>query len=81
MDLTALHELVEKSHKDNSERIESLEKKLDTVVEAVSKSEEKPPKKPERITVLEKIEDPKPAPMGNTHDDFLAGLRGFAVTN
>ena len=46
----------------------------------------KPKEKPTRLSALEAVKDDEthgvaPNPIGNTHDDFLAEMRGFATTN
>ena len=65
-------------------RLTPMEGTLTSVLEAVTKKPE-PPAKPDRIAVLEKITDGdgepgKPAPIGNSHNDLLAVLRGYSTT-
>ena len=72
-------------------RLAAVEGTLTGVLEAVTKKPEpsakpEPLAKPDRIAVLEKITDgdgepDKPAPIGNSYDDFLDTLRGFSTTN
>ena len=67
-------------------RLTAMEGTLQNVLEAVAKQPEPPAVPKSRLAVLEKITDGdgepgKPAPIGNSYDDFLATLRGFSTTN
>jgi hypothetical protein len=53
-----------------------------TLLEGLQPPEPPKPEKKKRIAVLQEAADvdpDAPAPMGNTHDDFLGVLRGFAT--
>jgi hypothetical protein len=61
----------------DTERLTALEAKVDTLLERLP---DKPKKEtPKRITALENVEEPEAEKIGNSHDDFLATLRGFAL--
>jgi len=70
------------------EKLEAKQEKLVALLEAKpekppEKTADKPKPKP-KLQMLENViegDDGTPAPIGNTHDDFMGALRGFAVTN
>lgn len=65
-------------------KLEALSAKVDKI-EAQAVTEEIKPLAPKdkRLSALEKLTpvEGAPAPIGNTHENFLETLRGFAVTN
>ena len=61
-----------------TERLNAVEAKVDTLLERLPEQKEKTP--PKRITAIEEIEQPEADKIGNTHDDFLATIRGFQLT-
>ena len=69
------------------ERLGAFQEKMLAAMEAMKpaeivEEEDKKPAPKKRVQVLEdRVPEDQPAPIGNSHDDFLGVLRGFATTN